>query len=137
MKKGVNENKANRNREKRRGIRGNLRDRSTVRFLDYPNAILFHIGGIGKEWAPELLQCFQPRFFRASVLFILRVFFAVDSMEDAKVLLQEAPVEGIVKRDGVKYITELDETKTKIVDRYRVGNQIGKVFLFPSRGAYD
>lgn len=60
------------------------------------------------------------------------MFFALESMEDAQALLQEAPVEGIVKRDGVKYITELDETKTKIVDRYRVGSQIGKVFLFPS-----
>ena len=48
-------------------------------------------------------------------------------MEDRKELLKEIPVAGIIKKNGEKYITELDETKTKIVDRYRVGKQIGKV----------
>ena len=48
-------------------------------------------------------------------------------MEDRKELLTEIPVAGIIWKNGEKYITELDETKTKIVDRYRVGKQIGKV----------
>ena len=38
------------------------------------------------------------------------------------------PVEGVVKKDISKYITELDETKTRVVDRYRIGKQLGKVF---------
>lgn len=50
-----------------------------------------------------------------------------ESMEDRKELLTEIPVAGIIRKNGEKYITELDETKTKIVDRYRVGKQIGKV----------
>ena len=37
------------------------------------------------------------------------------------------PVEGVVKKDISKYITELDETKTHVVDRYRIGKQLGKV----------
>ena len=37
------------------------------------------------------------------------------------------PVEGVVKKDNPKYITELDETKTRVIDRYRIGKQIGKV----------
>ncbi len=51
----------------------------------------------------------------------------MDPSKDEKNLLREHPVNGVVKKDGVKYITELDETKTRIVDRYRVGKQIGKV----------
>ena len=37
------------------------------------------------------------------------------------------PIEGVVKKDNTKYITELDETKTRVVDRYRIGKQMGKV----------
>ena len=51
----------------------------------------------------------------------------MDPSKDEKDLLRDLPINGVVKRDGVKYITELDETKTRIIDRYRVGKQIGKV----------
>lgn len=51
----------------------------------------------------------------------------MDPSKDEKDLLRDLPINGVVKRDGIKYITELDETKTRIIDRYRVGKQIGKV----------
>jgi cDNA FLJ16039 fis, clone ADRGL2001554, weakly similar to SERINE/THREONINE-PROTEIN KINASE PLK len=47
--------------------------------------------------------------------------------QDEKEILHELPVNGIVKKDGIRYITELDETKTRILDRYRIGKQMGKV----------
>ena len=51
--------------------------------------------------------------------------------QDEKEILHELPVNGIVKKDGIRYITELDETKTRILDRYRIGKQIGKVIDIP------
>ena len=51
----------------------------------------------------------------------------MENHKDPKDILHERPLEGIVKKDGFKYITELDETKTRIVDRYRIGRQMGKV----------
>ena len=48
--------------------------------------------------------------------------------QDEKEILHELPVNGIVKKDGIRYITELDETKTRILDRYRIGKKYaGKV----------
>ena len=47
--------------------------------------------------------------------------------QDEKEILHELPVNGIVKKDGIRYITELDETNTRILDRYRIGKQMGKV----------
>ena len=35
--------------------------------------------------------------------------------------------EELQTKDGAKYITELDESKQNVVDRYRLGKMIGKV----------
>ena len=44
-------------------------------------------------------------------------------------LLTECVSEGVITKDGKKYITELDETKEHIADRYEVLKTIGKVRL--------
>lgn len=48
-------------------------------------------------------------------------------MENKPDFISEAPVTHIFTKNGEKYVNELDETKTKIIDRYRIGKMIGKV----------
>lgn len=51
----------------------------------------------------------------------------MDTHPYPKDILNGQPTDGVVKKDSNKYITELDETKTRVVDRYRIGRQMGKV----------
>lgn len=35
-----------------------------------------------------------------------------------------------VNLEGIKYVTELDETKTRVVERFRIGKELGHVLFY-------